>query len=119
MASNWACCMHQMLDKHQMLSYLPLQLLNLILHQHGSNFSIKNLYAMYPSQTMKPLIIYYICLTLLLVIILAFCSAKRMWMLWFRKGKEDAPENQSDNMYTFSSIESQKAYIIKLRPSIH
>ncbi|CAI9286736.1 unnamed protein product [Lactuca saligna] len=34
MASNWACCMHQMLDKHQMLSYLPLQLLNLILHQH-------------------------------------------------------------------------------------
>lgn len=27
--------------------------------------------------------------------------------LWWRKGKEDAPENQSVNMYTFSSIESQ------------
>ncbi|KAL4591859.1 hypothetical protein LXL04_004833 [Taraxacum kok-saghyz] len=27
--------------------------------------------------------------------------------LWWRKGKEDAPENQTVNMYTFSSIESQ------------
>lgn len=27
--------------------------------------------------------------------------------LWWRKGKEDAPENQSVNMYTFNSIESQ------------
>ncbi|KAJ9554786.1 hypothetical protein OSB04_009400 [Centaurea solstitialis] len=27
--------------------------------------------------------------------------------LWWRKGKEDTPENQSVNMYTFSSIESQ------------
>ncbi|KVH90571.1 hypothetical protein Ccrd_007407 [Cynara cardunculus var. scolymus] len=27
--------------------------------------------------------------------------------LWWRKGKDDTPENQSVNMYTFSSIESQ------------